>query len=139
MATFSEENGGLFRYEDFAAYTAKVETPVSIELSRLPGLQEPVRDPGPDGAVRAESPRRLRPEELGHNSPEYIHTSVEAVKLAMADREKYLGDTDFIKIPYRRPALEGLRARAPQAHRSRTRRRSNSGPARPTVHEQPSR
>ena len=31
MAEFSEEHGGLFRYEDFAAYTAKVETPVSVD------------------------------------------------------------------------------------------------------------
>ncbi len=37
---------------------------------------------------------------LGHNSPDYIHTSIEAVKLALGDREKYLGDTDFIQIPY---------------------------------------
>src|SRR5262249_46074151 len=37
---------------------------------------------------------------MGHNSPDFLHTSVEAVKLAMADREKYLGDMDFIKIPY---------------------------------------
>jgi gamma-glutamyltranspeptidase/glutathione hydrolase len=37
---------------------------------------------------------------LGLNSADYIHTSVEATKLAMADREKYLGDMDFIKIPY---------------------------------------
>jgi gamma-glutamyltranspeptidase/glutathione hydrolase len=29
MARFSEENGGLFRYEDFATYTAKVEEPVA--------------------------------------------------------------------------------------------------------------
>src|SRR6266550_7071159 len=29
LAAFSEANGGLFRYEDFAEYTAKVETPVS--------------------------------------------------------------------------------------------------------------
>src|SRR6478752_4056128 len=28
MGEFSEQNGGLYRYEDFAAYTAKVETPV---------------------------------------------------------------------------------------------------------------
>src|SRR5262245_47512827 len=28
MARFSEENGGLFRYEDFAEYTAKLEEPV---------------------------------------------------------------------------------------------------------------
>src|SRR3989440_8177443 len=31
MARFSEQNGGLFRYEDFANYTAKVEEPVSID------------------------------------------------------------------------------------------------------------
>src|SRR5438045_8279746 len=37
---------------------------------------------------------------MGHNSADYIHTSVEATKLAMADRDKYLGDMDFIKIPY---------------------------------------
>jgi len=37
---------------------------------------------------------------LGHNSAEYIHASAEATKLAMADRDQYLGDMDFIKIPY---------------------------------------
>jgi gamma-glutamyltranspeptidase len=36
----------------------------------------------------------------GLNSADYIHTSVEAMKLAMADRDTYLGYTDFIKIPY---------------------------------------
>ncbi len=38
---------------------------------------------------------------MGLNSADYIHTSVEAMKLAMADRDKYLGDMDFIQIPYR--------------------------------------
>jgi gamma-glutamyltranspeptidase / glutathione hydrolase len=37
---------------------------------------------------------------MGLNSPDYIHTSIEAIKLAMADREKFMGDMDFIKIPY---------------------------------------
>jgi len=37
---------------------------------------------------------------LGHNSHRYIHTCVQAVKLAFADRDKYLGDADFIRIPY---------------------------------------
>ena len=31
MARFSEENGGLFRYNDFASYTAKIEEPVATE------------------------------------------------------------------------------------------------------------
>src|SRR6266508_451669 len=31
MAKFSEENGGLFRYEDFASFTAKVDEPVFVD------------------------------------------------------------------------------------------------------------
>jgi gamma-glutamyltranspeptidase/glutathione hydrolase len=34
------------------------------------------------------------------NSAEYIHTSAEAIKLAFADREKYLGDMDYVPIPF---------------------------------------
>ena len=49
---------------------------------------------------------------LGHNCAQYIHTSAEALKLAFADREKYLGDTDFVKIPY-----EGLLSKAYAAER----------------------
>lgn len=47
-----------------------------------------------------------QPESHGHNSPQYIHTSVEATKLGFADRDKYLGDTYFIRIPF-----EGLLSR----------------------------
>src|SRR5437667_11513388 len=31
MAEFSEKEGGLFRYEDFASYTVEVEAPVSVD------------------------------------------------------------------------------------------------------------
>jgi gamma-glutamyltranspeptidase/glutathione hydrolase len=37
---------------------------------------------------------------MGLNSADYIHTSAEAIKLAMADRDTYMGDMDFIQIPY---------------------------------------
>jgi gamma-glutamyltranspeptidase/glutathione hydrolase len=38
-------------------------------------------------------------QKMGHNSSEYIHTLVEALKLAMADRDRYYGDPNFTKIP----------------------------------------
>jgi len=37
--------------------------------------------------------------ELGHNSAATIHRMAEAMKLAYADRAKYLGDTDFVDVP----------------------------------------
>ena len=36
---------------------------------------------------------------MGHNSPQYLHTVIEAVKLAFADRDRYYGDPKFSKIP----------------------------------------
>jgi len=100
LAAFSEANGGLFRYEDFAEYTAKVETPVSINYRGYDVYKNPSSSQGPTELIALNLLEGFDLKAMGHNSPEYLHTSVEAVKLAMADREKYLGDMDFIKIPY---------------------------------------
>src|SRR5437762_1377909 len=100
MAKFSEENGGLFRYEDFAEYTAKIETPVSIDYRGYRVYKNPSASQGPTELVALNLIEGYDVRKMGLNSPDYIHTSIEAIKLAMADREKYMGDMDFIKIPY---------------------------------------
>ena len=46
---------------------------------------------------------------MGHNSADYIHTFVEALKLAFADREMFLADMDFVKIPFLESASGILR------------------------------
>jgi gamma-glutamyltranspeptidase / glutathione hydrolase len=100
MAKFSEENGGLFRYEDFANYTAKIEEPVSIDYRGFQIYKNASASQGPAELFALRILEGYDLKAMGHNSADYIHTSVEAIKLAMADREKYLGDLDFIKIPY---------------------------------------
>ena len=100
MAAFSEANGGLFRYEDFAEYTAEVETPVSINYRGYQIYKNPSATQGPAELFALNILEGYDLKALGLNSADYIHTSAEAMKLAMADREKYLGDMDFIKIPY---------------------------------------
>jgi gamma-glutamyltranspeptidase/glutathione hydrolase len=100
LAAFSEANGGLFRYEDFAEYTAEVETPVSINYRGYQIYKNPSASQGPTELITLNILEGYDLKALGHNSPDFLHTNVEAVKLAMADREKYLGDMDFIKIPY---------------------------------------
>jgi gamma-glutamyltranspeptidase/glutathione hydrolase len=100
MADFSEKNGGLFRYEDFASYTAKVEEPVSTTYRGNTVYKNASSSQGPAELFALNILEGYDLKKMGHNSADYIHISVEAVKLAMADRETYLGDMDFIQIPY---------------------------------------
>ncbi len=100
MARFSEENGGLFRYEDFAAYSAKIETPVSIDYRGCRVYKNPSASQGPAELFTLNILEGYDLKSMGLNSADYVHTCVEAVKLAFADRDQFLGDMDFIKIPY---------------------------------------
>ena len=100
MADFSEANGGLFRYEDFVEYTAKVETPVSVDYRGYQIYKNPSASQGPTELIALNLLEGYDLKALGHNSADFISTNVEVMKLAMADREKFLGDMDYIKIPY---------------------------------------
>jgi gamma-glutamyltranspeptidase/glutathione hydrolase len=100
MGAFFAENGGLYRYEDFAGYTAKVETPVAVDYRGLRVYKNPSASQGPVELIALNMLETYDLKQLKHNSADYIHVSAEALKLAMADREKYLGDMDFVKIPY---------------------------------------
>ena len=111
MADFSEKNGGLYRYEDFAGYTAKIETPVSTNYRGYEVYKNASSSQGPAELFMLNILEGYDLKKMGHNSPEYIHTSVEALKLAFADRER-LGDTDFVRIPF-----EGLLSKAYAAER----------------------
>ncbi len=112
MAKFSEENGGLFRYEDFAAYTAKIEEPVFIDYRGYQIYKNASANQGPAELFTLNILEGYDLKAMKHNSAEYIHTSAEAIKLAFADREKYLGDMDFIRIPF-----EGLLSKEYAAER----------------------
>jgi gamma-glutamyltranspeptidase/glutathione hydrolase len=100
MASFSAANGGLFRYDDFAEYTAEVEMPVSIDYHGCRVYKNPSASQGPTELIALNLLQGYDLKALGHNSADFLHINVEAMKLAMADREKFLGDMDFINIPY---------------------------------------
>ena len=103
MAEFSEANGGLFRYDDFADYSVKVEEPVSIDYRGYEVYKNPSANQGPSELFTLNILRGFDLRSMGHNSADYIHTFVESLKLAFADREMFLADMDFVKIPF--PAL----------------------------------
>lgn len=96
---FVKANGGLLRYEDMAAFHLSPEAPVSTTYR---GYE--VYKPGfwSQGPVMIEALNMLEGidlHSLGVNSVQYIHKSVEALKLAYADRDTYYGDPNFNSIP----------------------------------------
>ncbi|MEP6716171.1 MAG: gamma-glutamyltransferase family protein [Terriglobia bacterium] len=96
---FSSHNGGLLRYEDMAAYHAEIDTP---RTATYRGYS--INKPGfwTQGPVMIEALNILEGYDLkamGHNSPQYLHTVIETIKLAFADRDRYYGDPKFSQIP----------------------------------------
>jgi gamma-glutamyltranspeptidase/glutathione hydrolase len=100
MAAFSEANGGLFRYQDFARYHARFETPVSTTYRGYQVFKNASSNQGPTELIALNLLEGFDLKTLGHNSAPFLHLSAEALKLAMADREKYLGDASFVEIPF---------------------------------------
>ncbi len=99
VAAFSEANGGLLTFDDLAKFHAETDQPRSTTYR---GYE--IYKPGfwTQGPVMLQALNLLEGFDLkamGHNSPEYLHTVIEAVKLAFADRDRYYGDPKFSKIP----------------------------------------
>jgi gamma-glutamyltranspeptidase/glutathione hydrolase len=99
MARFSQEQGGLLTLEDLADFQVGVELPPSIDYK---GIDVYACGPWCQGPVTLQTLRIVEDIDLagmGHNTPEYLHTVIEALKLAYADRHAYYGDPDFVDVP----------------------------------------
>ena len=95
-------HSGLLSMEDFAAYAAAVEQPVRSDYR---GLTIHKCSAWTQGPVLLQALNLIEGYDLaamGHNSAEYIHTVVECMKLAYADREFYYGDPAFTAVPFER-------------------------------------
>ena len=91
--------GGILELDDLAGYRAKYEQPVTITFA---GHEISTQRTWTQAPVLLEALNILETSDLaamGHNSPAYVHTVSEALKLAFADREAYYGDPDFKAVP----------------------------------------
>jgi gamma-glutamyltranspeptidase / glutathione hydrolase len=94
-------SGAFLRKADLEAHVTKVEKPVSIQYR---GYTVNKCNTWTQGPVLLQSLRLLENFDLksmGIFSPDYIHVTVEAMKLAYADRDKYYGDPAFVSVPIR--------------------------------------
>lgn len=91
--------GGPLRYEDFADFKAQWVEPISTSYRGYDVWQIP---PNGQGLATLQMLNILEGYDLkkmGHNSADFIHVSVEAKKLAFADRSRWYADQEFVKLP----------------------------------------
>ncbi len=97
---FMNKTGGLITLEDLKEYKAIIRKPIKgiyrgYEIYSMP-------PPSSGGVHIVQMLNIIENFDLSqykHNSDEYIHLITETMKLAYADRSKYLGDPDFYNIP----------------------------------------
>src|SRR6266576_1421933 len=96
---FMQQNGGFLRKADFEKHTSASVDPVSTNYRGYDVFELP---PNGQGIATLQILNILEGFDLkamGRNSPETLHTMVEAKKIAWADRAKFYADPDFAKIP----------------------------------------
>ncbi|HKE28542.1 MAG TPA: gamma-glutamyltransferase family protein [Bryobacteraceae bacterium] len=98
---FSRQNNGLLRYDDLAAFRIEPEDAVCTNFHGYTVCKPGFWSQGPAMIETLNILEGYNLAEMKQNSTEYIHTLVEALKLAYADRDTYYGDPRFVKIPER--------------------------------------
>lgn len=115
------EKGGFLRKADLAAHVTTLEAPVRVDYR---GYTVCKCGPWTQGPFLCQALRLLEGFDLrgmGQTSADYLHVVTEAIKLAMADRDRYYGDPAFVEVPLaallsdayttlRRPLIDPLTA-----------------------------
>jgi gamma-glutamyltranspeptidase/glutathione hydrolase len=100
LVRYLQEKGAIITMEDLAQYEAQWRTPLSFKYKDLNIIS--MAPPSSGGICLAQIFEMIAPYDLakmGHNSTKSIQVIVEAERRAYADRNYFLGDPDFVKMP----------------------------------------
>jgi gamma-glutamyltranspeptidase/glutathione hydrolase len=102
FAAYMKANGGLIDQKDLAGIRANEDQPIHINYKGIEVYECP---PNSQGFVMLQALNILEGMNvryMRHNSAPYLHAVTESLKLAFADRNKYVGDPKFVpNIPMR--------------------------------------
>ncbi len=95
-----QKDGGVLTHADLEGFTVRVLEPVTATYRGYELISSP--PPSSGGTHVAQILNVLEQFDVGAlevNSPEYLHLFSEVFKLCYADRAKYMGDPNFVKVP----------------------------------------
>jgi gamma-glutamyltranspeptidase / glutathione hydrolase len=109
---FMRANGGFLRKTDFEKHASTWVEPVSTSYRGYDVFELPPNGQGIAALQMLNILEGFDLRAMGRNSPETLHTMIEAKKIAWADRAKFYADPAFAKIP-----LNGLLSKEYAAER----------------------
>ena len=99
MTAAVREAGGVMTEEDLAAYHGRIEEPASVPYRGYTVYKAGFWNQGPSLLQTLRILEGFDLRTMGRGSADALHTIVEAIKLAYADRDRYYGDPDFVRVP----------------------------------------
>jgi gamma-glutamyltranspeptidase/glutathione hydrolase len=99
IARYHAAEGGLLTREDLADFRVGLEPPVRAMFGSREIVTCGFWCQGPVLIQMLQILDGIDLAALGHNTPEYVHTVTEAMKLAFADREAFYGDPRHVTVP----------------------------------------
>ena len=96
---FSDRNNGLLSPTDFKDHTTTWVDPISTDYRGYTIYELPPNGQGLTALQMLNILEGYDIDALKHNSSEYLHLLIEAKKAAFSDRDYYISDPDFEKIP----------------------------------------
>jgi gamma-glutamyltranspeptidase / glutathione hydrolase len=99
MVAFLKKNGAPFDDADFADFYARIEEPAKTTYHGYTIYKHGFGSQGPMLLQTLNILENFDLRGMGYGSADYLHTIVEAMKLAYADRDTYYADPDFVKVP----------------------------------------
>jgi gamma-glutamyltranspeptidase/glutathione hydrolase len=107
MVAFLRQHGAPFDESDFAEYFARLEEPASTTYRGYTVYKHGFGSQGPVLLQTLNILENFDLHAMGYASADYLHTIVEAMKLAYADRDSFYADPAFVTVP-----AEGLLSKA---------------------------
>jgi gamma-glutamyltranspeptidase/glutathione hydrolase len=99
MVAFLKKNGAPFDDADFAEYYARIEEPAKTTYHGYTIYKHGFGSQGPMLLQTLNILENFDLRGMGYGSADYLHTIVEAMKLAYADRDTYYADPAFVNVP----------------------------------------
>lgn len=95
----SAANQGVLSLADFSNYTVQIMHPIVCDYRGYQVITSPPPGSGITVCEILNVVSHYPLHDLGFHSAQAVHDNVEAMRYAFADRNRYLGDSDFVKNP----------------------------------------